>query len=365
MSDSNNKVNELDFVHNDFLTEFKGDQPVSSTMFDKIFIMGNRVPKELISNIVSSPEKVEQMMLASTPLYQTQIEKPYWTSKSRGFSSINVDIYGAVCLADDRHLLDVIIAHGNLLLDASKYTLRQVADVIGLKDVMWDWVPQDAIDRPLVNRGVFFHISFNDICKGMGLVPQKQTRFKIIERLRRLSIMHLSLTPVLDGHAMHEKTYALSLIDREFYTLLDKSKIRNGVFTEDTQTDLIVSISEYYMRSLGNDGMISRKRLKNHYVELVGKNSIEDFYKFIDSHKREYMHGKTLSFLLDQYFDNKMTTFGINRRYKKKQLFDQLVEDKEKLLVHFNFILRKESEQSSDYILLYTESLKKPSSHEV
>lgn len=349
--------NELDFLHNDFLTEVKGEEYVSSSMFDKIFIMGNRVPKELISSIAASPEKIEQMMLASTPLYQTQIKKPYWKDKRDGFDSINVDIYGAVCLADDRHLLDVIIAHGNMINDASKYTLRQVAEAVGLKEVLWDRVPQDAIDRQLVNRGVFFHISFNDICKGMKLLPQKQNRFKIIERLRRLSLMHLSLTPMVDGHAMHEKTTALSLIDREFYTLCDVSKIRNGVFTDETQTDLIVSISEYYMRSLTNEGMISRKRLKSHYIELVGKNSIEDVYKFLDSHKRNYIHGKSLSNLLDQYFDNKMTTFGINRRHKKKQLFDQFVADKQKLLDHFNFILKVCPDDESDYVLLYTDAL--------
>jgi hypothetical protein len=351
-------------LHNDFLTEVKGDQPVSSSMFDKIFIMGNRVPKELISSIVSSPDKVEQMMLASAPLYQTQITKPYWSSehnKDAKFNSINVDIYGAVCLADDRHLLDVIIAHGSMINDASKYTLRQVAEAFSLEDVKWEWVRQDAIDRPLLNRGIYFHISFNDICKGMGLMPQKQNRFKIIERLRRLSIMHLSLTPVLNGKSLLEQTTALSLIDREFFTLLDASKIRNGTFTEDTHTDLIVSISEYYMRSLKNDGIIDRKRLKNHYINLVGKNSIEDFYKFLDSNKRTFIHGKTLTFLLDQYFDNKMTTFGINRRHKKSQLFKQVVDDKQKLLTHFNFILRKldESDEHSNYALLYTESLKK------
>jgi hypothetical protein len=359
MSKEETSINELDFLHNDFLTEVKGDQPVSSSMFDKIFIMGNRVPKELVTSIASSPEKLEQMMLAATPLYQTVIEKPYWNNKSREFNSINVDIYGAICLADDRHLLDVIIAHGNMINDASKYTLRQVAEGVGLKNVLWDRVPQDAIDRPLLNRGAFFHISFNDICKGMGLLTQKQNRTKIIERLRRLSIMQLSLTPVLDGQPMHEKTTAISLIDREFYTLLDTSKIRNGVYTEDTQTDLIVGISEYYLRTLVHDGMISRKRLKNHYLELVGKNSIEDFYKSIDSHKREFIHGKSLDYLLELYFNNKMTTFGINRRHKKKQLFEQVIEDKQKLLDHFNLILRKENEGSDNYILLYTESLKK------
>ena len=149
------QINELDFLHNDFLTEVKGEQLVSSSMFDKIFIMGNRVPKELITNITSSPEKAEQYLLATTPLYQTVIEKPYWNEKSRGFNSINVDIYGAVCLADDRHLLDVIIAHGNMINDASKYTLRQVAEGVGLKEVIWDHVPQDAIDRKLVNEYIF------------------------------------------------------------------------------------------------------------------------------------------------------------------------------------------------------------------
>ncbi|MCC5452874.1 hypothetical protein LMJ53_14190 [Rheinheimera sp. UJ51] len=358
MSKKQVEINELDFLHNDFLTEVKGDQPVSSSMFDKIFIMGNRVPKELISSILSSPEKIEQMLLANSPLIQTQILKPYWKGKDAKFNSIDVDIYGAVCLADDRHLLDVIIAHGSMINDASKYTLRQVAEGCKLKDVKWEYVRQDAIDRPLINRGVFFHITFNEICKGMGIAPQKQNRFKILERLQRLSIMHLALTPVKEGVPLHEYKTAFSLVDKDYYALLDVSKIRNGSFTEETHTDLIVSISEYYLKSLKNDGIISRKRLKNHYVSLVGKNSIEDFYKFLDSHKRDFIHGQTLSFLLEKYFNNKMTTFGINLRFKKKQLFDQVVQDKDKLLTHFNFILTPVDEHKSDHKLLYTEKLK-------
>lgn len=350
----------LDFHPKAFLSEFKGNDPVSSSMFDKIFIMGNRIPKELINSISSSPEKIEQIMLASMPLFQTDITKPYWSDGSRGYTSINVDIYGAVCLADDRHLLDVIIAHGNMMKNASKYTLRQVAEVAGLTDVKWEWAPQDAIDRHLSNRGVYFHISFQDICKGMGIQPLKQNRIKILERLRRLSIMHLALTPSLNGKLLHEKTTPFSLIDKEYFPLLDAAKVRNGVYTEDTHTDLIINVSKYYFDSLSKDGIISRKRFINHYVKLVGKNSIEDCYKFIDRHKRQFVNGKTLSEIVDMYFDNKMSLFGINRLYKKNQIINQIVNDNEKLLNSFNIILKKvhTPEGSTEYVLLYAEDLK-------
>lgn len=357
MSSKEVVIDELDFFTNEFMTEVKGDDPVSSSMFDKIFIMGNRIPKELISDIISSPEKVEQMMLANAPIYKTHIEKPYWKNADRGFTRLNVDIFGSICLADDRHLLDIIISHGSMIKDASKYTLRQVAEGLGLKEVVWDWVKQDAIDRPMLNRGIYFHVSFNELCIGMGLQPKKVNRLKILERLRRLSIMHLSITPVLNDNVMNEKSFALSLIDREFYSLLDVSKVHNGIFNDETQTDLIVNISELYIMSLTKDGIISRKRLKNNYLYLTGKNSIQDVYKYLDSHRRTYLHGKLLGDLLDGYFENKMTTFGINIRHKKIQLFEQIVADKKKLLDHFNIILKEESD-GRDYVLLYTESLK-------
>ncbi len=362
-----NEINEYDFISNEFLTDVKGEQPVSSSMFEKIFLPSNRIPKSLLEEIANSPETAEKMMTTEIPLFQTFIEKPYWknTKKNeRGFERLNVDIYGAVCLADDRHLLDVIIAHGSMIKDAEKYTLRQVAEGFSIKDVAWEYCNSGIIDRPLINRGVYFHITFKDICTGMNLKNQKKTRDKILERLRRLSIMQLQLTPVLSEEALHERRIAISLIDKEFHTLLDKSKISNRNFNESTYTDLIVNISSYYVATLNNDGIISRIRLKKHYVHLVGKNNIEDFYKTIDMHKRNYIHGKYLSDLLEQYIENKMSLFGINKSFKLKQLFEQIILDKQKFRDHFSIILQEVNRKNKinkhvDYKLLHIDSLNK------
>jgi hypothetical protein len=366
-------IRDRHFISNEFLTEVKGDQPVSSSMLDKIFLPLNRLPKELLAEIAGSPEIAAQMLLAERPIFRTFIEKPYWVTqeKERGFSRINVDIYGSVALADDRHLLDMVIGRGNLILEASNYTLRQVAQGIsnrglGLDDVEWDNLPnQDNIDRPLLNRGIYYHISFKELCIGMGVKNLKKTRFGILDKLRRLSIMHLQLTPVKGGVEQNNKRTAFSLVSKEIIPLLDKASVRNGQYSVDTHTDLIVNISEYYASSLERDGIISRRRLKNNYVHLTGKNNIEDFYKSaIDTNKREFMHGKYLSDCILQYYENKMGTFGVNKSFKYRQLFNQVVDDKLKIREHFNLILRKINHKNSlnkeqDYVFLYLETLKK------
>jgi hypothetical protein len=357
------EIDESDFISNDFLTERRGNQPVSSTMFDSIFIMGNRIPKELIDSFVSSPEEIEKLITGTVPIFQTNLQRNWWKENERGYSSLNVDIYGAICLADDRHLLDVIIAHGTMINDASKYTLRQVSEGLGLQDVAWEHLNPDVPDINLLNRGIYFHISFKDIFRGMGIKSLKKNREKIMERLSRLSIMHLVLTPVLNGNTINDKAKAFSLIDKEYFALLDKKEIRNGIFKNGTYTDLIVNISEYYVSSLSDDGKISRKRLKNHYVHLVGRNNIEDLYKSFDVDHRTYLHGKTLKFFIKRYFDSKMSLFGINKNFKLNQLFNQIVDSRQKLIDHFGIILKPidNSSNPSDYYMLHIDTLKKES----
>ena len=351
------EIDELDVIPNAFLTEVKGDTAVSSSMFERIFLPSARIPKEIIDRVVSSPEAVRKMMLADEPLYQTVIEKPYWKSQEeeRGFSRIDVDIFGSVCLADDRHLLDCIIAHGSLINDAHKYTLRQIASypMLNMTDIVWDYVGnQDAIDQRLLNRGVYFHVAFDDLCRSMGVRNQKKTRKNMIKRLQRLSIMHLRLIPVYRGEQVTAKSVPVQFVDREFWTLCDAAKVRNNQHNSETETDLIVNISDYYYRSLEKDGVISRKRLKNHYIHLTGKNNIEDLYKYLDTHKRQFLNNKMLSKMIMDYLDNKMSLFGINRFHKHEALFKQLVENRIALAEHFNIILL---EVGDDFKMIYEE----------
>lgn len=357
MADSDpNELSVYDFIFNDFLTQQKGEQLVSSSMFNKIFIMGNRVPKELIDQIADNPQKIEDMLTANIPLFQTSISKRYWVTQNRGFDKVNVDIYGAICLADDRHLLDCLIAHGNIINGADKYTLRQVAEGCGLQDVAWEFTDLNYIDKPMLNRGIYFHISVKDLFKALGLKAAKKNRETILKRLRRLSIMKLVLSPVSGETVLTQGKTGFSFVDEKFFSLLDKSKIRNGIFSSDTYTNLIVNVSGYYVQSLKKDGAISRKRLKNHYVNLVGKNCIEDFYKSLEEHKREFLHGRELSFFINLYIDNKMSLFGINRNHKYKQIMQQIAESEQKLINHFNMTLEPiidHKNKIKDYKLIY------------
>lgn len=344
-------------ITNDFLSDVKGEQLVSSTMFSSIFLSSNRVPVEILEKLANK-DFAEATLTGKIPIASTEIARPYWNEKSRGYTSMLVDVYGSICLAADRHLLDVIIASGNMILDASNFTLREAAEGVGLKNVAWEYVNQDLIDAPLLNRGVYMHISFKDITSNLKIQNLKKNRDRILEQLRRLSTMRLEITPVLeDGpRKVSGNGFAFSLIDKDYFCLLDLSKIRNNKFNEDTVTDLLVSVSPYYIKSLDKDGTISRRRLKNHYKHLVGPNNIEDFYKFLDSNSRKFIHGKYLSSLTETYFDQKMSHFGVNRSYKLRKLAEQVIDDEAKIFTHFNFRLKPIRNEKSiviDYQFAY------------
>lgn len=347
----------INVITNDFLSDVKGEQLVSSTMFSSIFLSSNRVPVEILEKLADK-DFAEATLTGKIPIASTEITRPYWNEENRGYSSMLVDVYGSVVLAADRHLLDVIIASGNMIIDASKFTLREAAEGVGLKDVAWEYVNQDLIDSPLLNRGVFMHISFKDITANLKIKNLKKNRDRILAQLRRLSTMRLEISPILkDGpHKMAGNGFAFSLIDKDYFCLLDRSKITNNKYNEDTVTDLIVSVSSYYIKSLDKDGTISRRRLKNHYKHLVGPNNIEDFYKFLDSHARRFIHGKYLSNMTETYFDQKMSHFGVNRSYKLRKLAEQVIDDETKIFTHFNFRLKPVRNDKSvvvDYQFVY------------
>lgn len=345
-------IDQLDFISNEFLTKIKGDDAVSSSMFDKIFVPSVRVPKAITMKI---EESSAQIALQQMPLHQTILEKPYWKGKR-----FLVDIFGAICLADDRHFLDVVIAHGTIMNNASKYTLRQAVQGLKIKDADWGAYNNfERIDQPMHNHGVYFHISAKKLCKGLNIKLVKSARKTIQERLRRLKNMELKITPEVDGVQLHNKINELRLVGLDNHFLLDRSVMKGNDYNKETYSDLIIQVSSFYYNSLNGDGIIDRKRLQNHYVDLLGPNAIVDFYKMLDSHKRSWVHKQYLSVLVIAYFENKMATFGINRYFKIKQIFNQVVEDYDKLQVHFGITLQKVHNVNSitrdeDYILYHT-----------
>ena len=345
-------IDQLDFISNEFLTKIKGDDPVSSSMFDKIFVPSVRVPKAITKKI---EESSSQIALQEIPLHQTVLEKPYWNGKR-----FLVDIFGAICLADDRHFLDVVIAHGTILNNASKYTLRQAVEKgLKIKDVDWGaYNNYERIDQPMHNHGVYFHISTKRLCKGLNIKLVKSARKTIQDRLRRLKNMELKITPEENGVQYHDKINELRLVGLDNHFLLDRSAMKGNDYNAETYSDIIIQVSTFYYKSLSGDGIIDRKRLQNHYVDLLGPNAIVDFYKMIDSHKRSWIHKKYLSDLVIAYFENKMATFGINRYHKLKQIFNQVIDDYDKLQVHFGIKLKKVHHSNpinkeEDYILYH------------
>lgn len=349
-------IDTLDFVEKDFLLAEKGDDNVSSSLYDKIFLPHSRVPKELIGRFKDTRD-VEKIITGEIPLYQTQISKPYWKTQERPFDTIDIDIYGAVCIADDRHLLDTLIANGTFIENASSYTLRQVAQGCGLKDVDWSTVPANRVDRKLLNRGYYYHISLAELCKATKRKNQKKTKQRFLAMFSRMSIMLLALRFKKEGKTLNDTNpVTFNLIDNEYYALFDRSKVNHENHASDTRTDIIVNVSEYYVDSLNSDGGISRRRMINHYPYLIGKNNIEDFYKHIDMHKRVFLNNKRLTQLISQYLDSKMSLFGMNRRDKAAKLFEQLASEKEKLQTHFNIKIEPMYDQNRrvfDYILHY------------
>jgi hypothetical protein len=342
---NNNKeetdIDQRDFISNDFLLEKKGEQPVSSSMLDAVFLASNRVPKVIMDRILASEDAAERVLLQEDSLLQTYIEKPYWKTQ-KTFQRLLIEVFGTVCLADDRHLLDVIISQGQMINDAHKYSLRQVAEGCGLGDVDWDaYKNQGRIDEPMHNTGTYFHISIKDVSKAMKIKLHKSFRERIVDRIRRLRNMELRITPEDCGNLLHHKANELHLLGQDYHLLLDVSQMKNESYKKDTYTDIIVNVDNFYVNSLAEDGVISRKRMQNHYPHLVGKNNIEDFYKSIDSHKRRYVHNKYLSDLVISYLENKISMFGLNKSFKQEQLFNQIVDDRMKLVTHFGFKLKK------------------------
>ncbi len=361
MKETKTDIDEFDYFDSEFLAEVRPEKFVASTMFDSIFVPSKRLPRSMVESVRES-DNLEDLLLANAPLQQARIERPYWTKGKniREFDSVICEIYGSMCLADDRHLLDTIIAHGGMVNNASKYTLRQFAELAGI-EVDWTVFPdQGSIDTALKNHGIYFHVTFNDVCNAMGLKNTKVNRANLLKRLHRLSVMQLILNFEKNGLRLENKARKITLVDRDFYALLVRSGIRNKKsITSETVTDILVNVSSYYVKTLEGDGQISRDRFLNEYQHLNGPHSIVDFFKYIDKHKRSYIHGKYLSQLVYDYYGNKMTMFDMNVNHKISTLVNLMLERQDVLKDCYNLILKKETDSrylkgnKEDWLLYY------------
>ena len=95
----------------EIVNEAFGSRSSTTTLIDRIFLPG-RVPRDLVARISGNKAELEQQLLAHKPLLSTNLSKPYWKKgkNKRKFDAVRIDVYSAVCLADDRHLLEGIVS---------------------------------------------------------------------------------------------------------------------------------------------------------------------------------------------------------------------------------------------------------------
>lgn len=344
--DKKNKI--ASYISNEQLAKHDGDRPVVSSLLKNIFLPLNRVPKQIVDQMVTDREMLQKQLLAEEPLTSLTVAEPYWSKGKnvRDYSEVRISIYGSLALADDRHCLDCIVAHGSLLEGAENTTVRQFAEQDALMNVDWDrFEDQSQINAPLSNRGVYFHIPVNVLLKSMNLKPGKNNRKNLLARLQRLSVMTLVIDFLKDGKVIPNRTKRLSLIDKDYYKFLDWKKIKNKsavVDSSDTFTDLLINVSSFYLNSLSTEGKISRERFMKDYPVLVGKNSVVDFYKWIDEHNRAFVHQKWLSEMVSRYLSEKVGLFGTNKHKKTTEIMAEVIEHPVRLKSKYKIALRRE-----------------------
>jgi len=361
-------THDLLYIDSDFLAENDGSSYVASTMLSRIFVPSQKVPREILQRY-RDEESVQKQLLAEEPIADVRISPPYWSkgANRREFDTLHVEIFGAICLTGDRHCLDCIIAHGGLIHNSGEkqLTLRQAAELCGL-DVDWSrYNDQSRIDKPLLNSGVYFHVQVSTLLKAMGLTAAKKNRQALIPRIKRLALMHLMLSFEKEGLKIPNRSRMLTLIDKDYHLLLNRNLIRNPAgLSDDTFTDLIICVNDFYISSLREDGQISRERFLNDYPYLVGPGQFEDFAKYLDSHTRNYLHGKFLSDLIYTYYNEKIETYGMNIYEKVSLMIEQSLLKKSELITHFELILQPDVNQKKrikgqDYRLMWIPKLEK------
>lgn len=344
----------------EIVNEAFGSRPSTTTLMDCIFLPG-RVPRDLVSKISGDRAELEQQLLAQKPLLSTSLSKPYWKkgSNKREFDTVRIDVYSTVCLADDRHLLEGIVSVGGMYVDLSGLTLRQAIEIaqvnVELDNLSNQY--QSLLDTKMFS-GVYdyFLCDFSTLFEFLNLKNQKANKNTVMARLQRLSQMLLILDYEKEGKTLPHFHTRMKLVDSNYITLLVLDGIKNKAsIRADTITHFIIGVHKTFTASLRQEGAISRKRFLKVYPQLTGKHAVTDFCKYIDAHKREYLHGKFLSQLIKDYYANKVR---VSKQHLSRHINNTMTEvilKKDILLQDFQLRLeeRVRDDGKLDIMLLY------------
>ncbi|ATF09861.1 hypothetical protein [Candidatus Enterovibrio altilux] len=343
-----------------------GNRPSTTTLMDCIFLPG-RIPRDFVARISGNKTELEQQLLAQKPLLSTSLSKPYWKKgiNKREFDAVRIDVYSTVCLADDRHLLEGIVSIGGMYVDLSGLTLRQAIELAQINVELNRLSHQyhNLLDTKMFS-GVYdyFLYDFITLFEFLNLKNQKTNKNTVITRLQRLSQMLLVLNYEKDGATLPHYHIRMKLVDSNYIPLLvlDGIKNKNSIKT-DTITHLIVGVHKTFTASLRQEGAISRKRFLKVYPQLIGKHAVTDFCKYIDAHKREYIHGQYLSQLIKAYYTNKVR---VSKQHLSRHINNTMAEvilKKDVLLRDFRLLLQEQVRDNGkqDILLLYLGDEKK------
>ncbi|WP_076415091.1 hypothetical protein [Shewanella sp. UCD-KL12] len=349
-------IDDTIYINSDDIIEYSGQKNVSSRVFNPFFCINKRVPKCLMDKIKSQDvDDLEKIIFGESPLLSKKIELAYWDkSETIDFDEMRVDLYGSVGLADDRSVLDGIIAKGDQIVTKGK-TIR-LGDVFEFLDIdVSDIYTKQQLSKPLLNRGTYYHITTSDLFKHLNMELQTKNRKMIRTRIDRLSKMLFRITKFREGIELPNPENRQFIYPEEQYFILDKNKLKNkNNFTADTYTNILVCVNDDYVKDLDSDGFLTRTRLLQVYHDFNSINGLPDFLKYLDSNKRSFIHTKKLSWLIDRYLGSKTeeSMQGLNLYHTKKKLTDVIIKNAPKIFEHFQLrleVLINDDSKKVDY----------------
>ena len=297
---------------------------VVSTIFDSLFLSGNRIVKDLSERIASNND-VERVINGG-PIYSDLITKPWWNKgrelNNRPFHSINAQVYGSVVNVADRHVLDCIIALG-------KYIPEELARQAKLEDVLNYWIKTEkkkgieaTYDYELLSilakqnfkRNVFsdlyvyYIVEVKSLVKLLGVALNKPNRLKLIERIDRLGLAEFRVQ-FLDENGNDIRvgqTAKFKLLDPNHYTFVNINSIRNKTnLTSQSFTHIVVGVGTGYIKSLRSDATINRKKFITNFVGVPQAANVTDLFKYLNTHKSSFLAGKSLKKQITIYYNQK------------------------------------------------------------
>nr|WP_281041239.1 hypothetical protein [Shewanella xiamenensis] len=347
--DMKGQESEVLYFPSETLEKEAGDSYVSSRTYGSFFIPSKQIPKLLKEDLLNHQDRtIEELLFGERALVEQTFKYPYWKNNPEiNYDEMRVSLYGSIALTDDRNVLDGIIATGSQLLSPSTQCEISLRDVCGFLNMDIDTLNSSTeFDRPLLNRGVYFHIKVPDLLRHLGLSTTTKNRVTIRNRLLRISKMMFVLKYFNNGTELPGTKQRNIIYSDELHFLLDSNSLKNkNNISPDTYTDIIVCINDQYLSELTNDGFLSRKRLMDVYPDFNKIYGLSDFLKFIDSHKRSFINKKRLTWLIDSYYDSKPqpSLSSMNIYHVKYKLFEEVKRQNQQILEHFGFTLCREN----------------------